>query len=365
NLTIKVSSQHVISMLTVDLKECKDRGWMDEKNGEILKKVVNALRQRSTPTYFQKALPGELNMRRAQHLAKEGANKMEENVFPGHGALDFCPPGAKLAKMTIKRAYREIRRRKRKPQRKKTLKNLKKCRETVKVVQQTQPTDETIWKSLSDKDITNKQSVFLWKIIHDAFKTGKFWSHIPTIEDRGECPVCHETEDLNHVLFKCKIPGQEIVWGLVKEIFVKKGIKWPDLSLFSLMVVGLLEFKNSSNMLLQGAQHLAKIIIIESIHIIWALHCERRIEFQDDEGKWRSKQYIANLWISSINSRIAVDRLSTNRRKFGSRAIKKETVLKTWSGTLQHEDALPDDWIFGPRVLVGISANRRPRGRNR
>ncbi|KIY53069.1 hypothetical protein FISHEDRAFT_33974 [Fistulina hepatica ATCC 64428] len=338
---------------------------MDEKNGEVLKRIVNALRQRSAPTYFQRALVSELNMRKAQRLAKEGASKIEENVFPLHGALNFCPPGAKLAKMTIKRAYREIRRRKPKPQRKKTLDNLKKCRETVKLAQQTQPSDETIWKSLSDNDITNKQSVFLWKIIHDAFKTGRYWSHIPTFEDRGECPVCRETEDLDHILFKCKIPGQEIVWDLVKEIFMKKGIKWPDLSLFSLMVLGLLDFKNSRDMLLEGAQRLAKIVIIESIHIIWALRCERRIQFQDNERSWRSNQYIRNLWISSINSRIAIDRLSTNRRKFGSRAVKKETVLKTWSGILQNEDALPDNWIFGPRVLVGISANRRPRGRNR
>ncbi|KIY53916.1 hypothetical protein FISHEDRAFT_25043, partial [Fistulina hepatica ATCC 64428] len=115
-----------------------------------------------------------------------------------------------------------------------------------------------------------------------------------------------------------------------------------------------------------GDQRLLKIIITESAYLIWLIRCERRIEDEDDNrDKWKTDEHIKSLWLQVVNTRLSIDRLSTNRLKFGKAALKREAVLKTWSGVLLNEDSLPDDWIMEPRVLVGITANRRPRGRNR
>ena len=42
------------------------------------------------------------------------------------------------------------------------------------------------------------------------------------------------------------------------------------------------------------------------------------------------------------------------KMKFGNLALKKDLVLRTWSGLLMNEDALPDDWTYTVGVLVGI-----------
>jgi hypothetical protein len=56
-------------------------------------------------------------------------------------------------------------------------------------------------------------------------------------------------------------------------------------------------------------------------------------------------------------------------------SIAPSVVLETWRGVLEDEDHLPDNWLRGPEVLVGIApegSQRSPsppivgrRGRNR
>ncbi|KAG2339348.1 hypothetical protein BDR05DRAFT_891892, partial [Suillus weaverae] len=80
--------------------------------------------------------------------------------------------------------------------------------------------------------------------------------------------------------------------------------------------------------------------------------------------KYHSETEILNKWIHAINTRLKFDRLLTNSMRYGKKALKVETVLQTWSGTLQNEDNLPDNWIRKSEVLVGM-APRHPPGRNR
>ncbi|KAJ7751680.1 hypothetical protein B0H16DRAFT_1547993 [Mycena metata] len=63
---------------------------------------------------------------------------------------------------------------------------------------------------------------------------------------------------------------------------------------------------------------------------------------------------IYNQWLKMVNAALQRDRILTNKARFGTRALNKQTVLNTWSGLLMDEDSLPDDWIFTKGVLVGI-----------
>ncbi|KIY48503.1 hypothetical protein FISHEDRAFT_43017, partial [Fistulina hepatica ATCC 64428] len=224
----------------------------------------------------------------------------------------------------------------------KTKAHLKLCREAMVRHQNVSPSDEAIWVSLSDKDFTNKQNTFLWKAMHDAYKTGAFWNHIPNFEGRGVCPECGVMEDLKHILFECKIPGQKLVWELAKSLVEMKDVLWPNLSLGLVMAIALLADQGNNNGSKAGNERLLKIIVAESVYLIWVLRCERQIEFADDKAKWRQDDYIRNLWVLAINARLSVDKLSTNRIKFGKAALREEVVLETWSGVLLNEDALPD-----------------------
>jgi hypothetical protein len=70
------------------------------------------------------------------------------------------------------------------------------------------PTAKTIWKSIRNKDITRHIRTFLWKSLHGAHKIGKYWEHIPECEEWATCQHCGVTEDLEHILLHCTLPGQ-------------------------------------------------------------------------------------------------------------------------------------------------------------
>ncbi|KAJ7512215.1 hypothetical protein B0H11DRAFT_1699313 [Mycena galericulata] len=108
------------------------------------------------------------------------------------------------------------------------------------------------------------------------------------------------------------------------------------------------------------------------LFIIWKLRCERVIGRDSDPV---SEQEIHNRWIHAINERIEIDRRLAEKLKFGKQYyVAPSLVLETWKGVLKDKNKLPDDWLRGPEVLVGIAPERslRPpslpvgcRGRNR
>jgi hypothetical protein len=112
------------------------------------------------------------------------------------------------------------------------------------------------------------------------------------------------------------------------------------------------KFHNEKNQRKFGAERLYRILMTESAHLIWRIRCERVLE-RSDRDQWHTAKEISNRWQSALNKRLALDQAMTSR-KYGSKAIKAKTVLHTWSGILQNEQSLPDDWIGFPGVLVGI-----------
>jgi hypothetical protein len=116
---------------------------------------------------------------------------------------------------------------------------------------------------------------------------------------------------------------------------------------------GLSDFKDSKGNCKAGGNRLYRILMSESAHLIWKLRCTRVIELGDNEETWPSKREIHNKWVHAMNRRLALDQAMTNTR-YGTNALNKDLVLHTWSGVLQDESSLPEDWIRQPGVLVGI-----------
>jgi len=112
-----------------------------------------------------------------------------------------------------------------------------------------------------------------------------------------------------------------------------------------------------------GLNRLCKIIISESAHLIWKLRCERRIAREDGPQKFHSEREIHNRWVQAMNSRLTIDSLSTNTKKFGRKATKARIVLQTWEGCLLRNGELPRNWCGKKGVLVGIAPVRRERRR--
>ncbi|KAJ6551124.1 hypothetical protein B0H19DRAFT_1296164 [Mycena capillaripes] len=175
---------------------------------------------------------------------------------------------------------------------------------------------------------------------------------------------------MEHILLKCKRPGQELIWKLAKELWLKKHNTWPELTLGGVLGCGLASFYDDNGKALSGASRLYRILISESLFIIWKARNDIVIE---RAGEPLSNAEIHNRWIFRINQRLERDCTLSNQARYDKGiSIKPALVLQTWSSTLQNEDKLPENWLRVPKVLVGIGPLSPPsppvsgrRGRNR
>ncbi|KAJ7812062.1 hypothetical protein B0H13DRAFT_1666399 [Mycena leptocephala] len=132
-------------------------------------------------------------------------------------------------------------------------------------------TDTDIWKAVAAKDILPRTGQFLWKMLHNTHRIGKYWNHISECEDRATCTDCDVLEDLEHILLGCANPGQEIVWRAAESLWHEKELHWPMVSLGTILGCGLAEFKDYKGRLKCGTQRLYWILISESAYLIWKL----------------------------------------------------------------------------------------------
>jgi len=198
--------------------------------------------------------------------------------------------------------------------------------------------------------------------MHNAYKVGKFWNNVPGHEQRGQCPTCNTEESIEHILLECDAPGRRQIWKLANKLWKMKSNQPLPTTYGGILGCGLATYTKNSKPN-SGLNRLFKIIMSESAHLIWKIRCERRIAREDDPQKHHSVNEIHNRWVQAINSRLTIDSLSTNVRKFGKKATKAKLVLQTWEGCLQNNEELPQNWCGRKRVLVGIALVRRRRRR--
>ena len=61
------------------------------------------------------------------------------------------------------------------------------------------------------KNIAKKMRDFLRKHAHGIFRQGAFWTHIPGLEDRAECPICDKYDTLEHMMSECDLVKRKMV----------------------------------------------------------------------------------------------------------------------------------------------------------
>ncbi|KAA1469571.1 hypothetical protein DENSPDRAFT_848982 [Dentipellis sp. KUC8613] len=183
---------------------------------------------------------------------------------------------------------------------------------------------------------------------------GKDWKHIPSYEDRARCGVCNaDDESLEHILVLCPAETKELVWKLARDLWPYDDTLWPDTSFGTLLACGSLEVGGPTHgpepetlpdSLRPSASTLLRILISESMHLIWVLRCEREIG-----ERQHSVQEIIARWSRNINDRLLTDRIIATKIK---RHDADMLYLRdTWEKVLIDP---PDDWHTNLEVLVGI-----------
>ena len=170
---------------------------------------------------------------------------------------------------------------------------------------------------------------------------------------------------MQHILIDCRESKiRRVVWNLASELWRKREPSWPEISFGSILGANLPNSISTKSTKKKGRNRLFTILVLESAHLIWKLRCEWLIENQGDQSKFPSDNEVHNKWVRAINMRLKFDKLQTDIKRYGSRAIKTDLVLKTWSGVLLNKENLPNNWIWESGVLVGITP-RQPPGRGR
>ncbi|KAG1769047.1 hypothetical protein EV702DRAFT_1251637 [Suillus placidus] len=203
------------------------------------------------------------------------------------------------------------------------------------------PSSEQIWLSIRDWDTPKNIRGFIWKSLHGTYKIGM-------------CGICGSLKMMEHILIDCESLTSCMIWQAASNLWCKREANWPKIHFGTILSCNLADFNDNGGKKKPGQNRLFKIIVLESAHLIWKLRCERTIKFEGIREKFHSDTEIYNRWVNAINMRL----------KYGKKALKVETVLKTWSGILLNEENLPDNWVHKSGVLVGM-APRHPPGQNR
>ncbi|TFY61694.1 hypothetical protein EVJ58_g4350 [Rhodofomes roseus] len=358
-LNIVGETNYLTKELIQKIHKSEDRGWLNVPNQALLCALANLLRQRCAPTTFRTASTREeqQDLIAARREATEARQRSDPKPIEMKMNPIFNLSGVRLSTLTQKLAYQHIRDRKAVETRRATQRTMSKIIERTRE-QPGAPSDPAgIWNGIRVRDIRRNIQDFLWKCTHDAHKCGKFWESVPGYEERGTCHTCGATDSMNHILTKCKAPGQDAIWKMAGNLWKRKKLRWAKPSTEDILTAGTREWKHETGREKRRprAERLWRILVTESAFLIWKLRCERVISHSDDENWHHTEPAIRTRWTRMVNERLHLDMAMTHRR-FGRKALKRSEVLGTWQGTLRDELALPDDWTALNWVLVGIEA---------
>ncbi|KAJ3853369.1 hypothetical protein EV368DRAFT_39063, partial [Lentinula lateritia] len=112
-LKIELQAKETVELLTDQLPDIEDRGYIGISNKKILSKVANSLRKRRTQTFLRKAPPDDKAAKnqalKAKNSAKIGSTLINRLVIEASPDPRLEQSGAKLSSMTQALAYKAIR----------------------------------------------------------------------------------------------------------------------------------------------------------------------------------------------------------------------------------------------------------------
>jgi hypothetical protein len=302
---------------------------------------------------------GCVGNKKADELATLGSEKAPNNG-PGTPDLPFTQNGTRLSTLTQSTIMKLIIQESAMKNHKKNhraIENLNHIRDVLRALDCPTPNDNLIWYAIikNKKDLNPNLRNFLWKLVHSAHKDGTYWSKIPGCEDRAQCAKCDVPESMNHIIFECPHNQGPKLWAAVRSMSLKKGVSWPDnMGIYHIMAAPLIVIKKQDGTIKHGASRFFRMAILECAWQTWKLRCKRILRDVETGEPKISLNEAMNTYKAAMNEKLNQDRNLTNRKKYRNSTLPEWIVLHTWSGTLESELSLPENWLKCNGVLVGI-----------
>ncbi|KXN85822.1 hypothetical protein AN958_10708 [Leucoagaricus sp. SymC.cos] len=361
---IKIISQtrQAIEAVTVKFKKWEDLGWVETPYRDLTKKIITLIRSRKAPTRFHwlnKPTQREgAHIERAKSYARQGREKRQQDEEGTSLKGPYHPDGAKLQAVTQASVYKHLIETRKSAETETSKQNITKIKTNVKSRWNFTPTTAHIWHSLKrNKNILKKHREFLYKGIKGTHYIGKKWLHTDKeeLKERATCRTCNVEESLEHILTKCRAPGQSLIWETARKIWNERYDEWQKPTLGEILGVTTISQKDGEGNKDDGKTRFHQILITECAHLTWRLRCERVIGNNNDPQRHTDAAILSTLKYR-LNHRFRMDCILTSTRKFEKKALREDIVRDTWSGILDKEekDDLPRSWLKRPGVLVGI-----------
>ncbi|KAH6880919.1 hypothetical protein BKA70DRAFT_1126192 [Coprinopsis sp. MPI-PUGE-AT-0042] len=360
-LRFHLESKPLIENLTRKLVDLEDKAWTTHRHGQMVAAVVSRLRRRDGFTTFslvKSESPHELT-RRAAKLAEEAradAAATDQEIRPLAPSMVH---GARLEVLSQADLYRLIQHQRRKSfvPRRQTSKNMADTRKEIAERIGKAPDPDAVWLSLKTGLVrSRKTKALLWKIMHDALPVGEMWNRGGGDHEKAKCPECATVESQEHLFTRCRGNGQRVIWDCTRELLLKKGIDFPrDISISTILGSAITEFR-TDDAHDAGKSDLYTKIMVESTYLVWLLRCKWKVGDGGARSKVITPTEARNKWRVAVNSLLVTDIISTNEKRYGTKASAKEQIVRTWEGVVEDNDKLREavEASWGTGVVVGI-----------
>ncbi|EJD51680.1 hypothetical protein AURDEDRAFT_24428, partial [Auricularia subglabra TFB-10046 SS5] len=236
--------------------------------------------------------------------------------------------GYKLSAITQNHAYRILRDMRTPERRQGTTINVGRIRAALAEATGHWPSEQELWETTKMRELHKPVREFIWRTMHNMQCIGNYWRNIRNREMLGECPPCETLESMDHILFECTAPGQEIIWQEIRSIWDRTGIQWPGVNFGTVFGCGKMVVRDPDGHVLRGPSRLFRILVSEAAFLIWKFRNERRIKHSDNPELHAAESEIRNRLRSTIERRFRTDINMTSKR-YKSKALKWKTVTQT------------------------------------
>ncbi|TEB18386.1 hypothetical protein FA13DRAFT_1674953, partial [Coprinellus micaceus] len=129
---------------------------------------------------------------------------------------------------------------------------------------------------------------------------------------------------------KCKANGQEEIWRLTSSLLRKKNICWAPPEDVGDVLGAMVTDKSDKSPVKEGRKRLKTILIAESAWLIWTLRCTWIMDHGGGAEKAVTANEAGNRWTSLMNNKLNFDILSSNERRYKTKATSRKLVKSTW-----------------------------------